>query len=45
MRAIAPSEGLYQHVNAPKQRQRGAGRAAAAAANPGNWFWMDVYWK
>jgi collagen type V/XI/XXIV/XXVII alpha len=42
---IAPSEGMHQHVNAPKPRQRGAGRTTAAAANPGNWFWMDVYWK
>jgi collagen type V/XI/XXIV/XXVII alpha len=42
---IAPSAGMHQHVNAPRQRQRGAGRTAVAATNPGNWFWMDVYWK
>jgi collagen type V/XI/XXIV/XXVII alpha len=42
---IAPSEGMHQHVSGPKQRQRGGGRTAAAAVNPGNWFWMDVYWK
>lgn len=43
---IAPSsEGMYRQVNAPKQRQRGVGRTTAAAVNPGNWFWMDVYWK
>jgi collagen type V/XI/XXIV/XXVII alpha len=42
---VPSSEGMYRQVNAPKQRQRGGGRAAAAAVNPGNWFWMDVYWK
>jgi collagen type V/XI/XXIV/XXVII alpha len=43
---IAPSShGLHQHVTGPKPKQRGAGRTAVAAVNPGNWFWMDVYWK
>ncbi|KAK0716580.1 hypothetical protein B0T21DRAFT_375168 [Apiosordaria backusii] len=43
---VSNSEGLaQQHVTAPKQKERGKIRTGAAAANPGNWFWMDVYWK
>ncbi|KAL2015719.1 hypothetical protein VTK56DRAFT_4915 [Thermocarpiscus australiensis] len=43
---IAPSEGISQHhVTGPRQKKRGVARTAAAAVNPGNWFWMDVYWK
>ncbi|KAK4136101.1 hypothetical protein BT67DRAFT_432882 [Trichocladium antarcticum] len=44
---IAPSDGMHQHVSAPKAlaEGRGGGGARTAAANPGNWFWMDVYWK
>ncbi|KAK4172113.1 hypothetical protein QBC36DRAFT_81137 [Triangularia setosa] len=43
---VASSEGLaQQHVTGPKQKERGNARTGAAAANPRNWFWMDVYWK
>lgn len=40
-----PSEAMCQHVSGPRERRRGDGGTAAAAVNPGNWFWMDVYWK
>lgn len=43
---MAPnSDGFYRHVTGPRPLPRGTGRTAAAAVNPGNWFWMDVYWK
>ncbi|KAL2137590.1 hypothetical protein VTI28DRAFT_8978 [Corynascus sepedonium] len=42
---VAPSDGMHQHVKPPNMKPKGKNRPAAAAANPGNWFWMDVYWK
>ncbi|KAL2258439.1 hypothetical protein VTK26DRAFT_8259 [Humicola hyalothermophila] len=53
-RHLAPivpiSDGLAQHYvkepgKLPTGRPRGRVRTAAAAVNPGNWFWADVYWK
>lgn len=35
---------LEKHIPAPKPKKRGPARMAVAAVNPGNWFWMDVYW-
>lgn len=43
---VGNSEGLaQQHVTGPRQKERGRARTGAAAVNPKNWFWMDVYWK
>ncbi|KAL2179545.1 uncharacterized protein P884DRAFT_290516 [Thermothelomyces heterothallicus CBS 202.75] len=40
-----PGKNMNHYVNRPKLNRNGKKKPLAAAANPKNWFWIDVYWK